>query len=417
MINRRSKAERRGNHRGTGRARSQRSNVTVEQTITARSFRQMSHGNRSRTAKKGKVRYAVVGLGHIAQTAVLPAFAHASKNSALVALVSGDQSKGEQLQRKYKVPQAISYDEYDSFLDSGDVDAVFIAEPNSLHRNFSVRAAEAGVHVLCEKPLAVTEDECQQMIQAARRNGVKLMTAYRLHFEKANLEAIELVHSGKIGEPRFFSSVFGMQAKDGNIRLQKKMGGGTLYDLGVYCINAARYLFRSEPVEVTAFTANSGEKRFREVEEMIGAMLRFPGERLATFICSFGSADTAAYDLIGTKGTLHVKNAYEYAMPVEWELAIEGKVQSRKFPRRDQFGPELVYFSNCILKNKEPEPSGVEGLNDVHIVRALYQSANNGTPVRLKNLQKKEYPGTRQEITRPPVKKPKQVRAENPTKD
>jgi glucose-fructose oxidoreductase len=183
-----------------------------------------------------------------------------------------------------------------------EIDAVYIAEPNSLHCDFTVRAARAGVHALCEKPLAVAEEECRRMIEECRRNHVKLMTAYRLHFDRANLEAINVVQSGKLGGPRYFNSIFSMQAKEGNIRLRKKMSGGTLYDIGVYCINAARYLFQQEPVEVSARAANNGEKRFREVEEMVAATLRFPENRLATFICSFCAADSGSYDVLGSEG-------------------------------------------------------------------------------------------------------------------
>ena len=251
------------------------------------------------------------------------------------------------------------------------------------------------------------------MIDACRHNGVKLMTAYRLHFEKSNLEAIKIVNSGRLGEPRYFNSSFSMQVREGNIRVQKEMGGGPLYDIGIYCINAARYLFQSDPVEVTAVTASNGEKRFREVEEMAGAIMRFPGERIASFICSFNGADIANYEVIGTKGMLQMKNAYEYAMPVEMTVTIDGKSQKRTFEQRDQFGPELVYFSDCILKNKVPEPSGVEGHNDVHIIRSLHESARTGRPVKLKPLKKTDWPSLKQEIRRPKVKEPEKVRAES----
>src|SRR5215211_1906007 len=165
-----------------------------------------------------KVRYAVVGLGHIAQVAVLPAFAHA-ENSELAALVSDDPEKLEKLGRRYKVKARFSYNQYEECLRSGSVDAVYIALPNHLHRPYSEQAARAGVHVLCEKPMAVTEDDCLSMIRVAEENGVKLMVAYRLHFEEANLKAIELVQGGKLGDPRLFESVFTMQVKAGDIRL------------------------------------------------------------------------------------------------------------------------------------------------------------------------------------------------------
>src|SRR5438105_1121627 len=145
---------------------------------------------------------------------------------------------------------------------SGEIDAVYIALPNHLHAEYAVRAADAGVHVLCEKPMAMNESECRQMIAAAERNGVKLMIAYRLHFEQANLGVIELVKKEKIGKARFFSSVFSHQVAPGNIRAREDAGGGALYDIGVYCINAARYIFREEPVEVFAVTSNSDPKRF-----------------------------------------------------------------------------------------------------------------------------------------------------------
>src|SRR4030095_159091 len=258
---------------------------------------------RNSSPGKPKIRYAVVGLGYIAQIAVLPAFAKA-KNSRLVALVSDDPEKLKKLSRKYDVPLTYSYDQYDECLRSGEVDAVYIALPNSMHRDYTVAACRAGIHVLCEKPMAVTESECEDMISAADENDVKLMIAYRLHFEEANLKAVELAQSGKLGEVRAFNSVFTIQVKEGDIRLKKDLGGGTLYDIGIYCKNAAQYIFQAEPIEVAAFDANNGEPRFEEVDEMTGAILRFPDERLATFTCSFGAADVSSYRIVGTKGSL-----------------------------------------------------------------------------------------------------------------
>ncbi len=148
----------------------------------------------SSPAAKGKIRYAVVGLGYIAQIAVLPAFAHAGKNSELTALVSDDPLKLKRLGRKYNVTSTYSYDQYDACLKSGEIDAVYIALPNNMHREYTERAARAGVHVLCEKPMAVTVRECEAMIEATEQNRVKLMIAYRLHFEEANLKAAEIVN-------------------------------------------------------------------------------------------------------------------------------------------------------------------------------------------------------------------------------
>lgn len=360
----------------------------------------------ARNNRRRQIRYAVVGLGHIAQVAVLPAFAHASRNSRLTALVSDDAKKQKELSRRYKIDLVYSYDQYEDCLRSGEIDAVYIALPNSMHADYSVRAAVAGVHVLCEKPMAVTEKECEAMIQAAHQNKVKLMIAYRLHFEEANLKAIALVKSGKLGKPRIFNSLFGLQVREGNIRTQAELGGGTLYDLGIYCINAARYLFQAEPTEVFAYTASRSDRRFREIDEMTAGVLRFPEDRIASFTSSFGITDVASYEIIGTKGMLRLDPAYEYMMALKHLLTINGKTTTRTFPKRDQFAPELLYFSDCILKNIEPEPSGEEGLQDVRIVRALYRSAETGRPVEIAPVRIKKRPQLKQEKRRPPVAKP-----------
>jgi len=361
-----------------------------------------------------KIRYAVVGLGHIAQNAMLPAFAHAGSNSQLVALVSGDKEKLAKLGRKYKTPALYSYEQYDECLASETVDAVYIALPNSMHRDYAVRAAKAGVHVLCEKPLAVTAQECKQIMRAAERHNIILMVAYRLHFDEANLRAIEIVNSGKIGEPRMFNSQFSMQVRPGNFRLDEELGGGALYDIGIYCINAARYLFRAEPSEVFAAAASSSDKRFAEVDEMVSAVMRFPNDRLATFTCSFGAAHTSRYQVIGTKGDLEVSPAYGYTDELAHRLTIHEKTTQRKFAKRDQFAAELVYFSDCILHRRQPEPSAAEGTIDVAIIEALAKSAKKGRPVKVKDLPRDTRPTMAQEIKRPLGKEPELVKVEPP---
>jgi predicted dehydrogenase len=369
----------------------------------------------SASAGNHKVRYAVVGLGYIAQIAVLPAFVKA-KNAELVALVSDDPKKLAKLGKKYNVPFRYSYDEYDACLCSGEVDAVYIALPNNLHREYTVRACRARVHVLCEKPMAVTESDCEAMIAAAKENRTRLMIAYRLHFEEANMKAVEIARSGKLGNLRAFNSLFTMQVKEGDIRLQKDLGGGTLYDIGIYCINAARYIFQAEPVEVFAWSANNGEKRFEEVDEMTSAILRFPDERLASFTSSFGASDVSAYQIVGSEGDLRVDPAYEFVGDLKHRLTIKGKTRERTFSKRDQFAPELLYFSDCVIKGQEPEPSGREGLADVRIIRALYHSAASGKPVKLDEFERDQRPTIEQEIHQPPVKKPRLVRAATPTR-
>jgi glucose-fructose oxidoreductase len=362
-----------------------------------------------------RVRYAVVGLGHIAQVAVLPAFAHAAQNSQVTALVSGNRTKLKQISKRYGIPHTYSYRDYDRCLKDGHVDAVYLALPNSMHCEYTVRAARAGIHVLCEKPMAVTSEECRHMIQAAKQARVKLMVAYRLHFEEANMTAVDLIRSRKLGPVRFFNSVFTMQVRPGDIRVKRDYGGGTLYDIGVYCINAARYLFGENPEEVTAFVISGADRRFKEVDEMTGALLRFPQDRLGTFVCSFGATDVSAYEVVGTKGRIRVEPAYEYVGELKQQITINGKTRERSFPSRDQFAPELLYFSECILKGRDPEPSGQEGLNDIRIIEALYRSGEIGRPVKITGLSANRRPTTEQIIKRPPVKKPSLVQVRSPS--
>jgi predicted dehydrogenase len=354
-------------------------------------------------ASRKKIRYAVVGQGWISQEAILPAFAHAGRNSTLAALVSGDERKLAALGRKYGVKSLYTYDEYDDCLEGGEIDAVYIALPNDKHEEYALRAIQAGVHVLCEKPLAIDEAQCRRIVRAAERVGVKLMTAYRLHLDPANLAAVEVIRSGQIGEPRFFGADFAMNVEGGNIRVDAARGGGTLFDIGIYCINAARYFFRAEPTEVFAMTASRPQRRFSEVEEMASCILRFPGERLAHFTVCFGSADVGTCRIVGTKGDICIDAAFAKDEPIEMWVTRDGATRPRTFAARDQFAGELAYFSDCILEDHKPEPSGLEGMIDVAIIQGLYRSARTGRPVRLKLPT----PGRRPTAAMAAVRKPK----------
>jgi predicted dehydrogenase len=361
------------------------------------------------------VRYAVVGLGHIAQVAVIPAFAHARRNSTLAAIVSSDRTKRRDIAKRYRVKHAFSYDDYEECLRL--VDAVYIALPNSMHAEYAIRAARAGVHVLCEKPMAVTVEECRHMIAAGRKAQVKLMVAYRLHFEAVNLAAIDVARRGDLGELKFFNSSFSMKVRRGDIRTKRAYGGGTLYDIGVYCINAARNLFRAEPTAVSAISINSGVATLAEIDETTAATLRFGNDHVATFITSFNAADVGAYRIVGTKGELHADPAYEYAEGLGFTLTVDGKSSRQKISKRDQFAPELLYFSDCIIKDRSPEPSGEEGLQDVRIVQALYESSRIGKPVKIRPFKKLQRPTGRQRITRPEIRKPSLIKVQSASQD
>lgn len=362
----------------------------------------------------GTVRFAVVGLGHIAQVAVLPAFRNA-ENAELAALVSGDARKRDALGERYGVP-AVDYDGYDRLLESGGIDAVYIAIPNHLHRDYAVRAAERGVHVLCEKPMAVTEEECEAMIAAAREHDVRLMVAYRLHFEEANMAVVDAARGGELGTLRYFTSSFSQDVKAGDVRLvPTDQGGGPIYDMGVYCINAARYLFRAEPIQVSATTAARDDPRFRECEETASVVLRFPGERLAAFTVGFGATDVSEYRLTGTAGAASMDPAYTYAAELTYEITSGGETRRRTLPKRDQFAPQLVHLSRCVLEGETPGPDGEEGLLDVRVVEAIYQSVARGRPVDLEPARRDRRPGPEQTMRRPGFEKPEEVRASGPS--
>ena len=287
-------------------------------------------------AAEAALRFAVVGLGYIAQNAMLPAFVHARQRCRLTALVSGTPAKLDALSKRYKAGSTWSYDDYDAALASDTFDAVYIALPNHLHREYAVRAAEAGKHVLCEKPMALTVQDCDTMIEAARANGVRLMVAYRLHFDPVNLWAVEIARSNQLGELHAFTSSFATPVRPGNIRVKRDTGGGTLWDIGIYCVNAARYLFREEPVEVFAHTSSVRQQAGFEVEEMSLAILRFPDGRQAEFWTSFISADVATYTLHGSRGRLQVDAAYEYAEPRNTTLVIDDETTRRRYPVHDR---------------------------------------------------------------------------------
>jgi predicted dehydrogenase len=362
------------------------------------------------------VRFAVVGLGNFAQTAVLPAFANAGDKAKLAALVTGDVEKAAKLSRKYKVP-AYSYDDYEGLLHSGQIEAVYIVVPNSEHRTYAEPAARAGVHVLCEKPLAYSVEDAQAIVCTCHKHKVRLMTAYRLHFEEGNLAAIEAAHSGEIGEARLFTSVHTMQIAPENIRVDLSLGGGPLEDIGIYCLNAARYIFKAEPEEVTAFAVRGKDRRFKEVPEAVSATLRFPKDRLATFLCGFGETKVSEYQVIGTEGILKMNPAFTWNADIEQTVSHKEKSKTSTFKHRDQVAAEIGYFSDCIRQNKKPEPSGQEGLLDVRIIDALRRSYLGHRTIKLRPLAKKKRPHPGQSIKRSPAKKPAPVKAPSPSKE
>lgn len=357
-----------------------------------------------------KIRYAVVGAGNIAQVAVLPAFEHAKENSELVALVSGDANKRAALRERYSLEADGDYADFEQVLERARVDAVYVATPNALHKEYALRAAAAGRHVLCEKPLAPTEADCLEMDAACRRAGVKLMVAYRLHFEEATLAAIETVRSGKLGEPKLFSSFFSHVVRPGDIRDEPALAGGAAYDLGVYCINAARNLFEAEPIAVTADIVEKNG-----ADDTTTVMLRFPSDRLAQFCLSNSVAGVSSYRIGGSEGDLRVEPGYEYVGEIVHYLTLDGKTHKQSFKRGDQFAPELKYFSDCVKEDREPEPSAEEGSCDIRVVEAIFASARERRTVELAPYQRTRRPEAGQAEHVRPVKKQEPVNAPSPS--
>ncbi len=338
-----------------------------------------------------KIRYAVVGTGWISQIAFLPSAAQTG-NSEITALVTGNREKAQQLADFHGIKTVFTYDQYDDMLQSGTVDAVYIALPNSLHADFAIRAAKAGVHAIVEKPLARTEVESIAMIDAFAKAGKWLMTAYRLHTHPGTLQVLDLVRSGAIGDPRYFSSCFSFNMGPGNHRLLAEHWGGPLQDIGVYCINAVRQLFADEPTEATAMRSVGTDDRFAEVEEMIAATLRFPKGRIGQFIASFGADESDSYQIFGSTGQIEVKGGYRFDVPMTYRMSANGKITEKSFPLCDHFSAQTAYFSDCITKNTRPEPDGEEGLADMRVMLAIEKAAQTGIPQKISSPPRNSRP-------------------------
>jgi predicted dehydrogenase len=355
-----------------------------------------------------EVRYAVVGAGWIAQEDFMPGVAKTG-NSVMTALVTGDARKGRELSEKYEIEHVCGYDGFDALLNSGRIDAIYLATPNTMHRDFTIRALTAGIHVLCEKPMAPTIDDCRAMIEAGQKSGAKLMIAYRLHFEEATLEAIETVRSGKLGQPRIFSSIFTQQVESSNHRTAGDKWAGPLPDMGPYPINGVRNLFGAEPIEAFGRTASAkGDGRFSEIPEMVSVWLRFPDERIAQFTISYGSEAVSDYRVSGTEGDLMMTPGFTWEKGQTLAVTVKGKKDEKTFDKVDQFAGETKYFSDCVLDNKEPEPDGEEGLCDVCVIKAIEKSIANGKVEPVEQIARSKRP-TRKQVQKLPASKPPEL--------
>jgi glucose-fructose oxidoreductase len=333
-----------------------------------------------------QIGYAVIGLGSVARTAVLPAFARATGHSRLVAVISGDRGKAQVVAQQFHAT-AYHYDELRRCLQRDDVNVLYITLPNSLHCDYAVEAARAGAHVLCEPPMAVTADECRRMIRTCQTNRVRLMIAYRLAVRPSMLRALALIRAGDIGMPKTFSADFTslVDAPD-DIRLQRRLGGGSVYHLGVECIHAARRLLGVEPAQVMAMTARTSRRYGGDVDEGTVALVRFPDERLAHFHTSFGEEPTSRFTVFGEEGSVQVDNAFEPNAPGRLTVVRHREPSEAAFEATDEFAAVLEACSGAIREERAPEPSGVDGLQDTRVIEAIYRSARDGRPVTLPRL-------------------------------
>ena len=333
-----------------------------------------------------KLGWAVVGLGSLAINQILPAFAQCEK-SRVVAFVSGHQDKANKLALRYGVnPKNIyNYRNYDSIRDNPEVDVIYIVLPNGMHAEYTVRGLQAGKHVLSEKPMARTPLECQQMIDAGKKENRKLMVAYRCRYEPYNLEAIRMARSGELGSTKVIVSEHGFNIGDPKQwRLNKELaGGGSLMDIGIYALNASRYLTGEEPTELTAMTYTTpGDPRFREGEETINFQLRFPSGILANCSSSYGYDSQNRYRVVGTDGWFELEPATIYS-GLRMRVHRKNVLEEVQLPVRDHFALEMDHMSGCVMENKEALTPGEEGLRDLRIMMAIYEAGRTGGTVKL----------------------------------
>lgn len=342
----------------------------------------------ARAAPDRPLGYAIVGLGLYGLGVIIPQFANCA-HSRLAAVVSGDPAKARRVAAEHGLPESAiySYETFDQIRDNPDVDIVYVCLPNSMHAEYVIRAARAGKHVMCEKPMAVSAAECVRMIAACKAASRKLMIGYRCHFEPFNLEAMRLARSGAAGKIRYVRSEHGfIQGDPAKWRLKRALsGGGSLMDMGVYSLQAARYMTGEEPVAVQALeSTDRTDPRFHEVEDQIDWQLLFPSGAVAA--CkSMYSANQNHIIAVGDKGRIELEPATRYDGNHMWtgRDGREHEITPPPGPGKTQFAGQLDHLVECIASGREPIVSGEEGLRDMRIVEAIYRSAREGRRIQL----------------------------------
>lgn len=348
--------------------------------------------------KDGRLGLAIVGLGRLSLEEIMPALA-SSKRCRVTALVSGDAAKARQVAAMYDVPETHIYDyqNFDRLRDNPDVHAVYIVLPNALHKEYTVRAAQAGKHVLCEKPMATSVADCQAMIAACKAADRRLMIAYRIQYEPLDRQVKDWVRDrAALGQIKLISMSNCQNQSRENTRqwrhIKALAGGGALPDIGLYCLNTSRFLLGEEPVEVQAsLYSTPGDPRFTEVEEAILWQMRFASGTRVQCNASYGAFTSKHYRVLGDKGWANMDPAFAYRglqlkrsrIASDTSEFIAAGIEQITPPEKNQFALEMDHFAECVANARQPWTPGEEGLQDQRIMEAIYQSAHSGKAVEL----------------------------------
>lgn len=329
---------------------------------------------------KRRLRWGVLSTANIGRVAVNPAI-QASGNGALVAVASRDEGRALGFATAHGIPR--HYGSYDALLADPDVDAVYVPLPNSLHAPWTIRAAERGKHVLCEKPLALTAAECREMQRAADANGVILMEAFMYRFHPRTALAVSLARSGTLGAVRAIRSAFTFRlTKPDNIRLDAALGGGALMDVGCYCVNVSRTVAGAEPVEVQAWATWHASG----VDTELSGALRFASGLVAHFDCALTLERREVYEVAGTDASLTVDSGF---LPGLGDVAIverRGRAEPIEHMSAgvDQYRLMIEHFADCALHGAALRYTTTDAAQNMAVIEALYRSArSDGQTVRV----------------------------------
>jgi predicted dehydrogenase len=337
-----------------------------------------------------RIGFAIVGIGRLSIDQILPAFG-STKLCKPVALVSGSPAKARKVAAQYGIkPSAIySYNDYEHLAQNPEVKIVYIVLPNSMHAEYTVRAAKIGKHVLCEKPMATSVDRCEKMIAACRSANVKLVIAYRQQYEPMNREIVKMIRSGKLGPLRSYLATLTQNQDDpSQWRLHKAIsGGGCLPDVGIYCLNASRFWSGEEPVEVFGQTFQpQSDARFTEVEATCNFTLRFPSGLVASCSSGFAAHRSSFARMEGAESWAQLSPSFGYSgLKLQYNKLLEGHGTDLEpsINEKDQFALEMDHMALCVMRNQQPHTPGEEGLQDIKIIEAIYESANSSRTVKL----------------------------------